>query len=202
MSQAAASASVSSRSLREVVDGGGTYADISALLDAQEPAARLAEVLSITGARVGKLYAAVADGPKMTMEDFFPASVPDGETLIYEGRNSLAAFTRFQKRFHRQAGVIVGYNHQQMSFVTGPGYFVTTLGDETHPHEILFDYTAEPPHVPAGWPAYKPNASGLSRLVYFGMKDYCRKVATGVVVGEAFKQGKPAGAFFSLTRGQ
>lgn len=200
MSQAAASASAPSRTLRSVLDAGGKYAELSALLDGLAPAARLAEVLSITGSSVGKLYEAVADGPHMTMEDFFPASVPDGETLIYEGRNSLAAFSRFQKRFCRKDGVIVGYNHQQMSFVTGPGYFVTTLGDGTHPHEILFDYTLEPPHLPAGWPAYKPNASGLSRLVYFSMKDYCRKVADGVVVGKAYKEGKEVGAHFSLTR--
>ena len=200
MSQAAASTSTSAQSLRSILDGGGKYAEISAFLDGLSPSARLAEVVSITGSRVGKLYDAVSDGPKMTMEDFFPASVPDGETIIYEGRNSLPTFSRFQKRFSRKGDVIVGYNHQLMSFVTGPGFFVTKMGDETHPHEIFFDYTAEPPHFPADFPAYKKNASGLSRLVYFNMKDYCRKVAKGVVVGAAFKDGKAMGAFFSLTR--
>ena len=156
-------------------------------------------MLAVTGKRVPALYAAVADAPPMTIDDFFPPDTAEGTTLIFEGRNSLPLFSRFQKRFTKKNGVIVGYNHQSNAWITGPGYFVLTAGDATHPGEILFDYTIEPPFFPSGWPAYKPNASGASRLVYFNMKDYCRRVASGVVVGAAFKGGVAQNAWFSLT---
>jgi hypothetical protein len=32
------------------------------------------------------------------------------------------------------------------------------------------------------------------------MKDFCRTVATGVLVGKAYKLGVEQGAFFTLTR--
>ena len=54
---------------------------------------------------------------------------------------------------------------------------------EPHEDEMFFDYTTDPPGIPAGWPAFKPNDVGLSRAVYMNMKDYVRRVATGVVVG-------------------
>ena len=193
-------ASSSAKDLVSLVDGGATYKQISAHLDGLSSAERLAQVLAVTGKRVAKLYEAVADAPPITVDDFFPTTTPDGKTLIFEGRNSLPMFSRFQKRFQRRNGRIVGYNHQTMSFVTGPGFFELVPGDETHPNEILFDYTrGEPPFVPDDFPAYKPNDKGLSNAVYAGMKDFCRRVARGVVVGAAFKNGKPADAWFSLT---
>lgn len=186
--------------LTALLDGGATYARISAHLDGLSSGARLEQVLGITGKRVGKLYDAVKDAPAIGIDDFFPKETPGGQTVIFEGRNSLPAFTRFQKRFCRgKDGVIVGYNHQTMSFVTGPGFFVLTAGDDTHPGEILFDYTLEPAFFPAGWPTYKKNTSGLSSQVYGNMKDYCRRVAKGVIVGAAFKSGVAQGAFFTLT---
>jgi hypothetical protein len=185
--------------LRALLDGGGRYADISAHLDALSPEERLAQVLAVTGSRVGKLYDAVEGGPAVTVADWFPPATSEGKTIILEGRNSLPSFSRFQKRFFRRGDVVVGYNHQAMSFVTGPGFFVTTNGDDTHPGELLFDYTLESPFVPEGWPAYKPNGSGFSKLVYQHMKDYCRRVANGVIVGAAFKQGKAQNAYFTLT---
>jgi hypothetical protein len=114
-------------------------------------------------------------------------------------------FTRFQKRFSRVSGatgsVIVGYNHQTMSVVTGPGYFVVkpATGEGKHANEPYFDYTEAPPAEPAGWPPFKPNDRALSRLVYMNMKDYVRRVARGVIVGKAYKLGVDQKAYFSLT---
>lgn len=152
------------------------------------------------GKNVGRLYDAVAGGEPLTLADF----VPGGErgTVIFEGRNSLPAFSSFQKRFARVGNVVIGYNHQQMSFATGPGYFVVreaTLG-ETQSEELFFDYTLDPPGVPLGWPRFVRNDKGLSRAVYMNMKDFCRRVATGVLVGKAYKLGVEQGAFFTLTR--
>lgn len=188
--------------LTTLIDKGARFDDISAYLDALSPAARLEQMLGVTGSAVGRLYHAVADAPRITTDEFCPPSLTEGQTLIYEGRNSLPAFSRFQKRFQRRGDVIVGYNHQQatpfLSPLIGPGYFVTTDGDEFR-RELLFDYTQVPPFFPAGWPEYKPNSRGISMLVYQDMRDYCRRVAKGVVVGMAFKKGVPQNAYFTLT---
>ncbi|MBI4952343.1 MAG: hypothetical protein HY908_09945 [Myxococcales bacterium] len=191
------------QSLRALIDQGAKGPAITAFLDALAPAERVAEVLAVTGKRVGLLYEACEGAAPLAVEDFVPASVAPETTVIFEGRNSLPSFTRFQKRFARlPSGQVVGYNHQTMSFFTGPGFFVVRAGapDTDVPGELYFDYTASPEAVPAGWPSFKPNDRGLSRLVYAHMKDYIRRVAKGVVVGKAFKRGKAENAYFSLSR--
>ena len=204
---AGSATSVSSTdSLGVLVRRGASQKTIAAHLDGLAPYARLQEVLAVQGSLVGKLYDAVAGAEPLALTDIVPAS--ETATVILEGRNSLPAFTRFQKRFVRIGDRIVGYNHQLMSVVTGPGYFVTqppTAG-ETHPDELFFDYTAfdhgseGPSGVPASWPPFKPNSAALSRLVYMSMKDYCRRVADGVLVGKAYKNGAAQNAYFTLTR--
>ena len=133
-----------------------------------------------------------------------PSSLGEDRTVIFEGRNSLPAFTSFQKRFARMGDMIVGYNHQTMSFITGPGIFVVREAHEGSdvPEELYFDYTAIPERIPSGFPAFKRNDSGLSNLVYANMKDYMRAVCTGVMVGAAYKKGKPEDAFFVLARAE
>lgn len=199
-SQAAAT---STASLRELLRRGADGAAIRAFLDGLSPSARLDEALSLHGREVGLLYDAAAGGPALSLEDFAPADAPPDTTIIFEGRNSLPAFSRFQKRFQRvESGQIVGYNHQTMSVVTGPGYFVVKppSDDADVPGELYFDYTAVPDAFPRGWPSYKPNDAGLSNLVYKNMKDYMRSVATNVVVGHAYKLGKSQGQYFLLAR--
>lgn len=197
---AVTTAAGSARPLSALLGSGASSREIAAHLDGLSASARLEEVLAITGSNVGRLYAAVADAPTVTPEEFLPTSTKG--TLIYEGRNSLPAFSRFQKRFLRlESGVIVGYNHQAMSFVTGPGYFVVKAanGEGEHGKEMFFDYTVPPPETPAGWPAFKPNDRGLSKLVYSDMIDFVRRVATGVVVGKAYRKGVDQKAYFTLT---
>ncbi len=199
----------SATSLAQLLERGAGARDIEGHLDGLAAEVRLAEVLAITGRGVKRLYEAVAGGTAPTLAELIPP-VTMGETpkppgaegvLIYEGRNSLAAFSRFQKRFVRMEGLVVGYNHQAMSFVTGPGYFVVHApsGEGEHGDELDFDYTAPPPREPEGWPAYKPNERGLSRFVYGDMHDYVRRVARGVVVGKAYRHGVEQDAYFSLT---
>lgn len=188
-------------SLPTLLKRGASQRTIAAYIDSLAPYARLQEMLGVTHSLVGKLYDAVAGAPPLSLTDIVPAG--ETGTVILEGRNSLPAFTRFQKRFTRIGDVIAGYNHQTMSVVTGPGFFVTqpaTKG-ETHPDEIFFDYTTDPPgNLPSSWPAFKPNTSGLSRLVYQDMKDFCRRVGEGVLVGKAYKKGVAQDAYFTLTR--
>ena len=189
----------SGKSLARLLKDGATYPRISAYLDGLSAADRLEQMLSIKGFSVGKLYRAVSDGPAIGLDDFLPEGTKDGEMVIFEGRNSLPAFSRFQKRFVRRGEDIVGYNHQVVAPITGPGFFVLAPSDDFRPKEVLFDYTQKPPFFPEMYPPFKPNDVGLSRLVYANMKDYCRKVAKNVVVGAAFKHGKAQHAYFSLT---
>jgi hypothetical protein len=179
---------------------GDTYRALAPFLDALPPPERRAQILGLRGRQVRALYEALADAPPLTPEAFW-GDEPAGRTLVFDGRNSLPAASRFQKRFCKgPGGDVVGYNHQPFSFATGPGYFVVDAGDASHPGELRFDYTREPPFVPGGWPAFRDNRSGLSRLVYYGMKDYCRRAAAGVVVGAAFKGGAAQNAYFALVR--
>lgn len=191
--------SAAATSLAQMLDAGAPARDIEACLDGLSAAARLEEVLAVTGRGVKRLYDAVAGGTPPTLDELVPPGTEGAR--IYEGRNSLAAFSRFQKRFVRMGGLVVGYNHQTMSFVTGPGYFLVhaPTGSGEHGKELDFDYTARPPSEPPGWPSYKPNERGLSRFVYGHMHDYVRRVARGVVVGKAYRHGKEQDAYFSLT---
>lgn len=186
-------------SLSSLVARGATRGDIEAHLDALPIRERLEQVLAVTGRDVGRLYDAVAGGPSLALEDIAPRT--EKGTVILEGRNSLPTFSSFQKRFAWVGDVLVGYNHQTFSPITGPGYFVTRppSGHGEHGSELYFDYTVSPPAEPPGWPAYKPNGRGFSRLVYADMIDYCRRVATGVLVGKAYKKGVSQNAWFTLT---
>jgi hypothetical protein len=189
---------------------GGTLADllgrraareeVERHLDTLSPALRIEQVLAIRGKGIKRLYEAVRGAPPVTLEEIVPPGITS--TIILEGRNSLPTFSRFQKRFARVGGgVIVGYNHQTLGFATGPGYFVVKPAEATGElaGEILFDYTEAPPAEPAGWPRYVPNDRGLSRAVFMHMKDYCRRVAKGVLVGKAYKKGIDQNAYFTLT---
>lgn len=190
-------------SLNAMLRSGATAAQIESYLDALPYEERLREVLAVKGSGVKRLYDAVASARPLTSDEVVPASAKVGETFIWEGRNSLPLFSSFQKRFMRtKEGQIVGYNHQAMGFITGPGYFMLheATGEEPNPTELFFDYTQSPTHKPSDWPAYKPNERGLSALVYAHMHDYMRRVARGVMVGKAYKKGVDQGQYFSLTR--
>lgn len=187
--------------LRALLENGAPASQIAGHLDALPFEDRRAEVLSLRGKALEALYDAVADAPALTLEDIVPAA--EKRTLIYYGRNSLPLFSSFQKRFARvKGGVIVGYNHQDMSFVTGPGLFVVQepSGQGEHANEPYFDYTAVPPAIPEGFPAFVPNEKGFSRLVYKDLLDYMRPVAKGAIVGRAWKRGSPEGSYFVLIR--
>lgn len=193
-------ASSSSGSLAQLLRDGASRQAIATYLDGLTPTGRVEQVTAMGGKLVGKLYDAVDGNEPLELEDLVPAD--EHGTVILEGKNSLPAFTRFQKRFARVGDTLVGYNHQITAFATGPGFFVVRAPSavEPHPTELFFDYTTDPPGVPQGWPPFKPNDVGLSRLVYMNMKDFCRRVAKGVLVGKAYKLGVAQNAYFTLTR--
>lgn len=182
----------------------GSAKEIERHLDSLSPGERVDQVLAVRGGNIKRLYDALKGAPAMTLDEL----VPRGErgTVIFEGRNSLPAFSRFQKRFCRVGSpgssedVIVGYNHQAMAFATGPGYFVVRPPEESGEYagEILLDYTEAPPAEPDAWPAFRPNDAGLSRAVFMHLQDFCRRGGRGVLVGKATKKGVDQNAYFSL----
>lgn len=140
--------------------------------------------------------------------DFLVPSVGPLVEVIHEGKNTLPMFTHFQKRFCKlpvpegdegKADTVGGYNHQTLSPLTGPGYFVVRLGEGDHEGELAIDYTKMPKDKPEGWPAITPNEGGLGAAVYGGMIDYLRGISPHVSIGRAFK-GKAMNAWFALVR--
>jgi hypothetical protein len=178
---------------------------ISALLDALADAQRVAAVRSLRGSDQRRLWRAVDGYRPLQLSDLVPASVPALIAVRHYGRNSLPAFTLFEKRFYRPAGAdpaapreLCGANFQQMSPITGPGYFVAV----PHPNrpEICVEYGRLPEHAPHGWPAIRSNERGLSRFVYGFLVDTLRYVSEHVTVGSVSRHGRDMDSFFVLCR--
>jgi hypothetical protein len=177
-------------------------AEIAAFLDGLSTAARREAIGALSGASLqGRLYQAVAGQAAVTLADLVPPDQPPLSEVIFHGKNSLPAFTCFQKRFCRPAGVhrrdeLWGYNHGDLAWLIGPGYFVV----HDDPAGAAIDYRAVPPQGCDGWPAVRPNDRGFSRFVYKDMVDYLRRVARDVFIGAATRHGRPIGSWFVLSR--
>jgi hypothetical protein len=174
---------------------------IARFLDGLGADDRRAAITALSGVRLQRrLYEAVAGAPRTTLADFVPPDAPPLREVIFHGKNSLAAFTLFQKRFCRPpAGTdtLWGYNHQQLAWLTGPGYFVV---HEDGARGAAIDYREVPAGHPPTWPDVKPNDRGFSRFVYREMVDYMRRVARDVFIGSAHRNGKETGNYFVLSR--
>ena len=171
----------------------GDVATLGAALDASTHAERMAWMRTLNGKELAAVYAMAADGPALEVGHFHGEP---GEVVIHHGQNSLAFFSAFQKRVVDNDGVLQGYNHQTMSWLTGPGHF--TLSQDGG--EVLFDYTREPVTPFDAFPPLKKNTSGISLLVYGHMVDRVRRVSRDCVIGTAFKKDKPFDAWFMLIR--
>ena len=190
--------------------------DVSVLLEPTIDLPRLAEILDGLG-HEGRVHATRAWGKKrqaalfeaakghmpLDVDFLVPASIGQLVEVIHEGKNTLPAFTHFQKRFVKlpegEAFPIGGYNHQTLSPLTGPGYFVASKGEGEHEGELAIDYTKVPKQKPASWPEVEPNTGGVGSLVYGGMIDYLRGLSKHVSIGRAYK-GKAMDAWFVLVR--
>jgi hypothetical protein len=178
-------------------------AEIASHLDALSPAARLEAVRSLRGAGVQRrLWEAVASAPPVGIDEIVPPDAPPLREFIYHGKNSLPAFTLFEKRFCRPSqpeatGRLWGYNHTDVARFVGPGYFVCHAVDGPG---AAIDYRAVPSERPAAWPAIRENGRGLSYFVYRDMVDYLRRVSEHVLIGSAFRHGKEQGNYFMLCR--
>jgi hypothetical protein len=149
-----------------------------------------------------KLFEAAKGFRPVTLDDFVPPGTDPLVEVIHHGKNTLPAFTHFQKRFCKPPSsesqeVLYGYNHQTMAPFTGPGYYCARPDKEG---EVAIDYTKIPPSKPDAWPPIAPNEQRLGRFVYSGMVDMMRGISTHVSIGRAFKNGDWMDAWFVLCR--
>jgi hypothetical protein len=174
-----------------------TQSQLAAHLDALDGEARVEQCRALGKRLQKRLWQVCADAPVFTLEDLIPST--EKGTVRWAGKNSLALFTHFEKRFARQDGVVVGYNFNPgIGWFTGPGYFTTVQAEGERAREILFDYTRVPSVAPENWPPVRANTSGTAKLVYGNMHDFCRRVSSTVIIGAATRLGKPIDAYFVL----
>lgn len=181
-------------------------------LDEMQPAARRDTVLQLRPRELATLFERCAEAPAVRLTDLVPADVPPLIEVIHDGKNSLPAFNRFQKRFCRppttelnQQGELWGYNEQAMRAVTGPGYFIVHSQHASESKgepggELVVDYRQLPPSKPDAWPVIRSNSARLSRFVYAGSVDLLRHVCEGVTIGRVYKAGHAVDAWFALVR--
>ncbi|MBX3125641.1 MAG: hypothetical protein KF718_02955 [Polyangiaceae bacterium] len=179
-------------------------ARLSQALDAMDPKSRLATAMSIEAKEQRELWDLFADQPA-DASLFVPSGLEPLREVICHGKNTLPAFNFFQKRFclsDDDSGELWGYNHSDVGFAVGPGYYVAhgTDDEEAPPGAYVIDYTRLPPKKPDSWPDIIPNEARLGRFVYAGMKDYMRKVSEHVSIGRAYKGGSAMNAWFLLCR--
>jgi hypothetical protein len=165
--------------------------------------ARVWSVRQWTRANMRTLWEASRGFLPIDLNDFVPGTVPPLVEVIHQGQNSLPVHTHFEKRFCRPSdpageGTLLGYNHQALSAVTGPGYFVVRPSGEAG--EVAIDYTAVPKEKPRDWPPILPNQVRLGRFVYDGMVDVMRGLASHVSIGRAKKQDRWMDNWFVLVR--
>jgi hypothetical protein len=175
------------------------------LLDGVSHAERVDAIRSLGRGAQRRLYDAVDGFLPLRLADLVPPSVGDGATVRHFGRNTLPAFTHFEKRFCRPGGTdpeepdtLNGFNFQKMAPLTGPGYFVARE-DPSRP-EVWVDYNHVPETHPDGWPEIVPNDRGLARFVYGFMVDTLRRVSEHVTIGSAARRGRDLGSWFVLCR--
>jgi hypothetical protein len=183
-------------------------AEIGAMLDALGNTDRIAAVRSLGGTALqGALWKAVEGNPRATLDEMVPADYPRQRPAIFHGKNSLPAFTEFQKICFRPAdaaagNVAWGYNETRIRALIGAGYFVLHDTPESPLGGAGFDYTRTPGGTLPSWPEVKPTTHGISRLVYANMIDYMRRVSRDVFIGSALavRSGREMGSYFILAR--
>jgi hypothetical protein len=180
-------------------------AEIAAFLDGLRSEERVAAIRSAGRGAQRRLYAAVAGHGAVRLADLVPPGRRPLETVRHFGRNTLPAFTHFEKRFCRPPDedaaaprLLWGYNATRVAPLVGPGYYVAHE-DAAH-GEVLVDYTRVPPLAPPGWPPLRGNEGGLARFVYGFMVDRLRRVSEHVTIGSAARRGRELGSWFLLCR--
>lgn len=184
-------------------ENGGKPAALARFLDDLSHDDRVVAIRSLGRADQRSLYEAVDGFAPVRLGELVPAGTPDLREVRHFGKNTLPAFTHFEKRFCRVPGQdpekpeeLAGFNFQTMSPLTGPGYFVAVPSPDRE--EVLVDYRRLPAQHDPSWPALRSNERGLARFVYGFMVDTLRRVSQHVTIGSAARKGKDLGSWFVL----
>jgi len=175
--------------------------EVAAHLDSLNHDERVRQVRSVPGGLQGPLFESAKGFAPLSLEDMIPREIADRAFVRHYGKNSLPAFSHFEKRFARpavDADTAWGYNHSSAMWLVGPGHFVLREGPDEG--EMHVDYYAIPPEQLDGAPALKSNTAGISTLVYGNMIDVLRRVSIHVTIGRAIKKGKETSNYFLLCR--
>ena len=174
--------------------------ELARVLDDVADDVRLKSLYELSRSDMARLFEAARDNDPLTLDHFVPPEAPAGAEVIHDGRNSLALFRTFRKRFCRASGEreLWGYNDQALQRFTGAGYFVAY---EQEPKDVVFDYERLPRSpLPEGWPPVLSNSKGLSRLIYGGTRDIVRRVSNFVSIGRVYRGERPRDVWFMLVR--
>ncbi|MEE8312279.1 MAG: hypothetical protein V3R77_08475 [Candidatus Binatia bacterium] len=181
-------------------------AEIADQLDRLPSHEAVAAARSLGGRRIQRsLWHCSAANDPITVTDLLPAEYEPMKPVRFHGKNSLPAFTVFEKICcrppkDRPGAVLWGYNETRIRPLIGPGYFVVHDTKGNSFGGAAFDYTAVPEDHPGGWPDIRPNEQGLSRFIYNGTIDYMRRVARDVFIGAATRAGNEMDSYFVLVR--
>jgi len=191
--------------LSELLQGPEIKLDqVTAHLDGLNHPERVAQVLALSKNEQVRLWELAEKSRPLEFEYLVPRSAKPLLSFAFHGKNSLPAFTRFQKVFYLDSDRnLCGYNNAWIGWLIGPGYFMCQMNPKAEQHEIQIDYTRIPVEHPPGWPEIKSNDIFPTRFVYGGTKDNLRWVSKDVVIGRAFKKGEdPMPNWFVLCRAE
>ena len=179
-------------------------AEISAFLDGLSLEDRIRACRGMHGTSLqGELWRAVVGAPRVRTDEMIPHDYPARRPVIFHGKNSLPAFTEFQKicfRPEEDGDVAWGYNETKIRNWIGPGYYVLHDTPDAHLGGAAFDYTQIPSSTLPAWPPVRTNDGGISRFIYGNMLDYMRRVASEVFIGSAVRGGKEMNSYFIVVR--
>lgn len=180
--------------------------EIASFLDGLALRERIDAVRTLAGTRLqGALWKATAGAPRVDTDAMVPPDYPALRPVVFHGKNSLPAFTEFQKICFRpedanRGSVAWGYNETSIRGLIGAGYYVLHDTPDAPLGGAAFDYTQLPDHGLPAWPEVRPNTAGLSRFIYAHMLDYMRRVSSDVFIGSAVRSGKEMNSYFIVVR--
>jgi hypothetical protein len=173
--------------------------ELARVLDDVADDVRLKSLYELGRREMARLFEAALDNDPLTLDHFVPPGTPNCAEVIHDGKNSLALFRQFRKKFCRPGAEqeLWGYNDQPLHAVTGPGYFVAVEDKK----EVIFNYGRLPQgRVPEGWPPVTPNDQGFSRFIYGESEDIVRRVSSLVSIGRVYRHKRPRDVWFMLVR--
>lgn len=180
--------------------------EIASHLDGLALGDRIAAVRGLAGGALqGALWTIAAANDRVCTDDMVPPQYPALRPVIFHGKNSLPAFSEFQKICFRPdepeaESVAWGYNETSIRNWIGAGYYVLHDTADSPHGGAAFDYTRLPARGLPAWPEVRPNHAGLSRFIYANMIDYMRRVSSDVFIGSAVRSGREMKSYFVVVR--